>query len=121
LDFQEEGMKTPSVEYEVYYYPENNTNLTLLDLTLCENTKIDIILPINISQNEIDKYNASSSYYNDLCNSSTTDTGTDIILKDRQNEYVGNNMSICDDGCDFSEYDYNLGKAVCSCQTKAKI
>ena len=30
----------------------------------------------------------------ELCNSVTTENGTDIILKDRQSEYVENNMSI---------------------------
>ena len=82
LDIQTEGMKTPNVEYEVYFYPENKTNLTQLDLSLCENTRIDIILPINITKNEIDKYNASSPYYNDICNSYTTEAKTDITLKD---------------------------------------
>ena len=69
----------------------------------------------------MDKYNASSTYYNDICHSFTTEADTDISLKDRQIEYNENNMSVCEENCEFSEYDYNLGKAVCSCLTKTKI
>jgi len=121
LDIHGEGMKTPNIEYEVYYYPENETNLSLLNLSFCGDTRIDVILPINISKNEMDKYNASSTYYNDICHSFTTEADTDISLKDRQIEYNENNMSVCEENCEFSEYDYNLGKAVCSCLTKTKI
>lgn len=71
LDIGEENMKTPRVKYDIYYVPENETNLVSLDISECENTKIDIIYPILINTKEIDKYNKSSSYYNDICNSDT--------------------------------------------------
>ena len=121
IDIQIEGMLTPKVEYEVYNYPPNSGNLSLLNLSPCENTRINIYLSINISQKEIEKYNTSSSYYNDICYSFTADDGTDIHLKDRQNEYNENNMTICEEGCEFTEFDYNSGKAVCSCLTKTKM
>ena len=120
LDIDEEGKKTPKVEYEVYYYPENSTNLELLDLSLCANTRIDIIKPINIDQNEIDKYNTSSDYYNNICKS-FSESGADLTLKDRQKKYDEKSLGICEEKCDFSEYDYKLGKAVCSCLTKTKM
>ena len=117
LDIQKEGMKTPKVEYEVYTYSEN---LTLLNLSICENTRTNIILPININKNEIDLYNSSSDYYNDICESFTSEDGTDMHIKDRQKEYIENNMGICEEECYFSEYDFILRKAVCSCLTKTK-
>ena len=49
------------VEYEVYYQYSPN-NFTKLDLSVCSNIKIDISIPINISPDEIDKYNMSSDY-----------------------------------------------------------
>ena len=121
LDIQEEGMPTPIIEYEIYYYPENEDNLTLLDLSACENIRINIILPITINKNEIEKYNISSDYYNDICKSYTTEEGTDLSLKDRQKEYLEKNLIICQEGCYFSEYYFNLEKAVCSCLTKIKL
>ena len=119
LDIEEEGKKTPQVDYEVYYYPENSTNLELLDLSLCANIRIDIIKPINIDQNEIDKYNTSSDYYNNICKS-FSESGADLTLKDRQKKYDAKNFDICEEKCDFSEYDYKLGKAVCSCLIRLK-
>ena len=121
LDIKEERMKTPKVEYEFYYYPNNTQNLSLLDISPCENTRIDIILPIDINQDEIDKYNASSDYYDDICESYTSEDGTDIHIKDRQKEYIENNMGICEEECYFSEYDFILRKAICSCLTKTKL
>ena len=121
LDIGEENMKTPIVKYDIYYVPENETNLVLLDISECENTKIDIFFPLLISTKEIDKYNKSSSYYNDICNSDTTKKGIDITLKDRQKEFVKNNMDICREKCEFSKYNDNLGLATCSCLTKTQM
>ena len=121
LDIQEKGIKTPKVEYELYYQPNNSQNLSLLDISLCENTRIDILLPININQDEIDMYNDRSDYYNDICESVTSEDGTDIHIKDRQKEYIENNMRICEEECYFSKYDFILKKVVCSCLTKTKL
>ena len=95
--------------------------MSLLDISLCENTRIDILLPLNINQDEIDMYNDSSDYYNDICESVTSENGTDIHIKDRQKEYIENNMRICEEECYFSKYDFILNKAVCSCLTKTKL
>ena len=121
LDIIKEDQKTPDIEYELYYYPEYETNLALVNLSVCEDIKIDISIPIKININDIDKYNTSSAYYNDVCNSFMTGNGTDITLKDRQKEFAENKMSICENGCEFIKYNYNLEKAVCSCNTKTKI
>ena len=67
------------VEYELYY-PFTENNLTKLDLSFCKDKKIDILIPINIPFNEIDKYNISSGLYNDICYTLTTESGTDEIL-----------------------------------------
>ena len=75
------------VEYEVYYNFSKN-NLTKLNLIVCKDIKIDIYIPKNISENELDKYNKNSGYYNDLCYTFTTDVETDISLSDRRNEYT---------------------------------
>ena len=38
-----------------------------------------------------------------------------ISLKDRQTDYADNDKVVCQDGCDFSEYDYENCIAKCSC------
>ena len=53
----------------------------------------------------MDKYNPKSSYYNDICSKATSESGTDIPLKDRMNEFVENNMTLCEENCDLIDYD----------------
>ena len=46
-------------------------------------------MPINIDEKEnIDKYNSSSGYYNDMCYITSSYYGTDISLKDRRNDFI---------------------------------
>ena len=112
--------KIQKVEYEVYS-PDSTNNLKLLNLSICENIKIDISIPIELSKEEIDKYNKSSNIYNDICYISTSETGTDKPLIDRQKEYKNINFSVCEENCDFVEYDFENKKAICSCLTKVKL
>ena len=58
-------MKIPKVEYEVYYPLYNDENIKL-NLSYCKNSKIDISIPVKIDE-DIEKYNSSSDYYNDEC------------------------------------------------------
>jgi hypothetical protein len=106
-------MKIPKVEYDVYS-KLNGISLVKLNLSYCENTKVDISVPTLLTDS-LDKLNSSSEYYNDLCYTATSDSGTDIILNDRKTEFVENNKTVCQDNCVFSEYDYESQKAKCSC------
>ena len=114
-----EGMKIPKIEYEVYY-PLYNNNLTQLDLSICKDTKIDIIIPVVIND-ELYKHDTNSDYYNDLCLKTTSEVGTDISLTDRKNEFVENNLTICEEKCELKNYDYDNKKVKCSCEVKIKI
>ena len=105
------------VEYDVYY-PFFVNNFTKLDLLVCKNTKVDILIPIEIPKHEIDKYNMSSGLYNDLCHTITSDSGTDKSLQDRRDEFIDNNLTVCEEDCIFTEYDDINKKAICSCIIK---
>ena len=117
---EEEGMKIPKLEYEVYYPLNNSNDLTKLDLSLCKNTKIEISIKVKIN-GTLDKYNPKSDYYNDICSKTTSESGTDISLKDRKNEFVNNNMSLCEENCILVDYNYEKEIAKCSCDTKVGI
>ena len=119
LDIREEGMKIPKIEYEVYYSLYNKT-LIKLNLTLCKNTKIGLTIPVEINDS-IDKYNSSSDYYNDICSKSTSKWGTDITLLDRKNEFINNNITLCEEDCELDSYNYVTKKAKCSCDIKINI
>ena len=120
IDSEQEGMKVPSFYYELFYLNNETKNLEKADLLFCKGIKIDIVIPINLTGN-IDEYNATSGYYNDICYTADSDHGTDIILSDRQNEFIDNNMSICEPNCDFVYYNNENKKAVCSCDIKTEI
>ena len=118
--YEEEGMKIPKIEYEVYY-PFYNNNLTKLNLTVCKGTKIEISIPVKLNDDNIDKYNPKSGYYNDICYKTTSESGTDITLKDRRNEFVENNMTLCEENCELNNYNYSIEKAICFCEIKTSI
>ena len=123
IEVEQEGMNTPSIEYELYYPIDgpNYPNLVKLDIQLhCKNSKIKITKKVNLTQ-DIDEYNSSSKYYNDICFISESNNAYDICLKDKQNNYVKNNMSVCEINCDFISYNYETQKAVCSCDIKTEI
>ena len=92
-----------------------------LNLSVCENSRIDISIPININGNEIDKYNSSSDYYNDICSTTTSKTGTDISISDRRNNFIDNNMTLCEEDCNLDQYNSNTKRVICSCKIKYKI
>ena len=120
IDFFEKGMKIPKIEYEVYY-PLNSEKFQKSNLSICEDSKVDISIPVSIDESEIDKHNASSNYYNDICYTYTSKNGTDITLNDRKTEFVEQNYTLCEENCDFTGYDSNTKKALCSCQIKIKF
>ena len=111
-------MKIPIIEYGVYY-PLYNDTFTKLNLSLCKDTKIEILIPVKINDN-IDKYNPKSGYYNDICYKTTSESGTDISLKDRKNEFV-EKYNLCQENCEFIGYNYTTEKVKCSCDVKENI
>ena len=102
------------------YYNLYGRNLLKLNLTVCKNSKIHISLPVKLSE-DLDKLNSSSSYYRDICYTSTSESGKDISLSDRQNDYINNNKTLCEGNCDLSKYNYEISKAICSCGIKFTI
>jgi len=112
-------MKIPKVEYEIYY-PLYNKNLTKLNLSSCKGEKIDISIPVKITDH-IDKYNITSDYYNNIYSKTTSESGTDISLKDRRNEIMENNMTLCDANCKLIDYNYDKERAKCNCDVKLTL
>ena len=119
IDVKQIGMRVPSFEYEVFY-PLYDNNLFKLDLSICKGIQIYEIIPQNLSD-IVDKYNSSSPYYNDICHITDSDSAYDIALPDKKENYVDNNMGICEINCDFIYYNYETHKAICSCGVKTEI
>ena len=123
MDVKQDGYKIPKIQYEVYYplnSHNNDSKLYLLNLSICEDVNIDIYLPVllNIS---LDKIDPNSKYFNDICNTFTSDDGTDLTLSERKKNYIKNNLSVCEENCQFEGYNETIGKAKCSCQVKTNF
>ena len=119
IDIEQKGMKIPKIEYEVFYLL-NGTDLTKLNLSYCQEVKIDLLIPSNIDGN-IDKYNTKSDYNNSICSKSDSDNGIDIPLSDRKDIFLEQNLSLCEENCDFIKYDYDYKKVECSCEIKITL
>ena len=117
VDLYEKGLLIPTIEYEIY----NSKTKKQLNLTVCKDIKIDILIPVSIKEGDEYKHNTSSEYYNDICYTYTTENGTDITLNDRKKEFINNNMSLCESNCEYKGYDSNIKKAKCECEPKIKM
>ena len=117
IDYKMEGLLIPIIGYEVY----NPLNMSQMNLSYCNDINIKLNIPVSIDEDEVEKYDPNSDYYNDNCYAYTTENGTDIILNDRKSEYVDNNLSLCENNCQFNGYDSETKKALCECVTKIEI
>ena len=109
------GIKIPILEYALFLYKNNET--IRLDLDLCEDLSIIYYIPIKLD-NDINHHDPGSSFYNDECNKYKSETGTDLSLYDRKNNFNYNNMSLCEKGCKFLKYDTNNSRVECECKIK---
>mgnify|MGYP002624060022 CR=1 FL=1 len=114
IDYYLEGLLIPIIGYEVY----DPVNKTKLNLSYCNKTSISYNIPVSIDENNLFKYDQNSEYYNDECNTYTTEDGTDILINDRKEEFIKNNMSLCENICTYTGYDPNTKKALCECGIK---
>ena len=114
IDYFLEGLLIPIIGYDVY----DPINKTKLNLSYCNETSISYNIPVSIDENSLFKYDQNSEYYNDECNTYTTEDGTDIIINDRKEEFIKNNMSLCENICTYTGYDQNTKKALCECGIK---
>ena len=117
FDIYIEGKEGPTVDYRVYYPLDDKSTLEPLDLTNCEGKAVFISFAINLT-GDPDMYNRNSPYYNDLCISYSTNDKVDLTLEDRQNQYIENNKSLCEENCFFVGYDSATKVVECSCEVK---
>ena len=117
IDYFVPTLLIPLIGYEVYH-PINQSKL---DLNYCNDTLIKLNIPVTIDEDKIYKYDPNSDFYNDECYAFTTENGTDIILNDRKNEFKDNNLSLCENNCNFKVYDSDSKKALCECEVKIGI
>ena len=116
FDVSQSGLKISKIEYRIYC-KLHGTNLVRLNISICKNSKIFLSRPMELN-GDINKLNTSSGYFNDLCYTSTSNSGTDISLRDRQKEYVEGEQIVCQEDCSFAHYNSTTLHANCSCNAK---
>ena len=116
IDYYVPGLSIPVIGYEVYH-PDTKVKLELDD---CKDALIDLDIPVSINEDLLFKYDPDNEYYVDQCYPYTSDNGTDIILNDRKQEYIDNNMSLCENKCSYNGYDEKTKKVSCVCEPKSK-
>ena len=114
VEYYQEGLLFPIIEYELFH-PVTKEKLSL---DLCTSSTISILIPSSVEEDKLYKYNISSDFYTDRCNPYTTGKSTDITLSDRAEEFINNNLTLCENNCKYTGFD-NLNKKVkCDCQIK---
>ena len=101
-----------------------------LNLSYCEDTNVDVYVPLNLSEDSAEIYNnlldqgydpfdLNDKFYREICTPYTSENGTDVLLDDRE-EFVYSslvNATLCPDGCDYSEYSLDNKYIKCECGT----
>ena len=116
VDYNTSETLIPLVGYEVYH-PLNKLKL---DLSYCNNSII-LKVPASVDENKLFINDPNSDFYNDNCFSYTTENGTDIIISDRKQEFIDNNLSLCEINCSYITYDLDNKQSSCFCYIKNNI
>ena len=114
MDYILEDLKIPITEYEIF----NPKTKQKLDLNICNETKININIPVDIEENILYKYNPNSNYYNDKCYPNPSECGNDDTLIERKDEFNNNYFSLCENNCEYIKYDIDTRKVKCQCKIK---
>ena len=116
VDHEVPGFKIPIIEY-VLLTQDGRINI---DLNICKDIPVNYLIPVNISTDKLYLYDPNNEFYNDLCNQHTSESGTDMTLFDRKNDYNIQNMSLCESGCEYEGYNATTKKTKCSCPIKTQ-
>ena len=115
------------MKYEVF----NPYTLEKIDLSICDEMTINTYLPYSIPEEDLDLfiklqelgydlYNPNDSFYHDICTPYTTSNKTDILLSDRRLDYY-KNMTFCEEGCTYKNYNYTIKRVQCECNVNNEI
>ena len=128
-DSKSEDLKTTYVQYEIY----NPNTLEQLDLSICQDYPININIPIlldsevellykSLNESGYNLFDANDSFYNDVCTTFKTENNTDITIEDRRKHFYesNENLTLCQIGCSFQNYNSKTKKSNCKCRVVHK-
>ena len=117
-----------NVHYEIY----NPFTFEKLNLSYCENTTVDLFIPIEMDEKTEEIYNdikdqgyepldLNDKFYREICTPYTSENGTDVLLDDRE-EFIYTslvNTTVCPSECNYSEFIVDKKYIKCECDTNA--
>ena len=117
---------TNQVEYAIY-----NNKFEIIDLKICSESYVKINHNLNfskinykkmesLSKNGYDIFNPNDKFYTDICSKYKSEYGTDVINRDRRNDYY-HNYSLCEEKCKYNGLNFYNYSINCICQIKYDI
>ena len=119
MDVKQDGYQIPKIQYEVYYPLNNDSKLSPLNLSICEDTYINVYLPLKID-GSLDKYDPNSDLYNDIC-VEFEENGKNLPISARKKYYINHKLTLCEENCILINYNKTIEKANCSCKAKTNF
>ena len=101
-------------------------NKTRLNLSLCDESPINLIIPMDITEETkqlyeqmkesgYDMFDINDPFYQDICTPFDSGNGTDILLSDRVDYIYNTENTQCQSNCQFSYYSVESKYMNCSC------
>ena len=111
-----------------YYIRNLDNNDNTNDNSDNNNVKVNIDLPVNwtekqleninyLSEQNINAFDTSGEFYTDNCYQFTSSKGGDVFLTERKKEYYPD-IALCEEGCAFIRYNSDTEKVTCKCDYK---
>ena len=125
IEINDENSLTNQVEYAIFYGKEQ------LDLSICENDKIEVNynitnstsinldMVLKFSEIGVDILNSEDTFFTDIC-FPYSENNSDLILKDRI-LYIYQNFSKCDENCEYEKIDLDSLIITCKCSIKTEV
>ena len=119
-----EDLRKATSDYNYRVFLENSTELNLSSIN--EDIYVNIYVPIEnlvlakfnesiyFSQQGYDIYDKNSEFYHDFCVPSYQGEN-DLTLEDRKKYIYANNVTLCQDNCDYEGVEQENKRIICSC------
>ena len=123
-DYKSNNSQKATSNYNYRLILENTTELNLSNIN--EDYYIDFYVPLKdldlanfnyskyFAEQGFDIYNKSSDFYNEFCTPAFQGQN-DITLKDRKKYIYPNNVTLCEENCNYNGVDIENERIICSC------
>ena len=127
IDKMVENTLANQIEYAVYDEKRNKLNLSFcqeleikINYYIKNNSLLNVSMLSYYSDLGIDVLDIEDSFFNDICYPFSNTNNSDVILIDRVSD-IYQNLSLCDNNCDYDEIDLENMTVSCTCSIKTTI